>query len=66
MRQGSARGYQQWTVPEDGNYEMEWGGARGGRDLNYGQSHLWGAKITGTFALTKETELSNYHYIAKL
>ena len=57
MRQGSARGYQQWTVPEDGNYEMELGGARGGRDLGGGQYDFWGAKIKGTFALTKETEL---------
>ncbi len=57
MKQGSARGYQQWTVPEDGNYTMELGGARGGRDLGGGQYDFWGAKITGTFALTKETEL---------
>ena len=57
MKQGSARGYQQWTVPEDGNYEMELGGARGGRDLGGGQYDFWGAKIKGTFALTKETEL---------
>ena len=24
----------QWTVPEDGNYQIECGGSRGGRDLN--------------------------------
>ena len=57
MKQGSKRGYQQWTVPEDGNYELELGGARGGRDLGGGQYDFWGAKIKGTFALTKETEL---------
>ena len=58
FKQGDYQGYQVWTVPEDGNYTIEVGGARGGRDLSYGQSNLWGAKITGTFALTKETELS--------
>ena len=58
FKQGDYQGYQVWTVPEDGNYTIEVGGARGGRDLNYGQSNLWGAKMTGTFALTKETELS--------
>ena len=57
MKQGSARGYQQWTVPEDGTYTMELGGARGGRDLGGGQYDFWGAKITGTFELTQETEL---------
>ena len=57
MKQGTKRGYQQWTVPEDGNYEIECGGARGGRDLGGGQYDFWGAKIKGTFALTKETEL---------
>ena len=58
FKQGDYQGYQVWTVPEDGNYTIEVGGARGGRDLSYGQANLWGAKITGTFALTKETELS--------
>ena len=58
FKQGDYQGYQVWTVPEDGNYTIEVGGAGGGRDLSYGQSNLWGAKITGTFALTKETELS--------
>ena len=57
MKQGTKRGYQQWTVPEDGNYEIECGGARGGRDLSGGQYDFWGATIKGTFALTKETEL---------
>ena len=57
MKQGAAQGFQKWTVPEDGNYEIEAGGARGGRDLGSGQYDFWGAKIKGTFALTKETEL---------
>ena len=58
FKQGDYQGYQVWTVPEDGNYVIEAGGARGGRDLNYGQANLWGAVVTGTFALTAETELS--------
>ncbi len=32
FKQGASQGYQKWTVPEDGNYEIECGGARGGRD----------------------------------
>merc|ERR1712025_380497 len=52
-----SQGFQKWTVPEDGNYEIECGGARGGRDLGGGQYDFWGAVIKGTFALTKETEL---------
>ncbi len=54
---GAAQGYQKWTVPEDGTYTIECGGARGGRDLSGGQYDFWGAKIKGDFALTKETEL---------
>ena len=55
--QGSYQGYQLWTVPEDGNYQIEAGGARGGRDYNYGYTDYWGAKITGTFALSKGDQL---------
>ncbi len=55
--QGDHQGYQKWTVPEDGNYEIEAGGARGGRDLNYGQYNIWGAKIKGTFALTQSDQI---------
>ena len=55
--QGTYQGYQLWTVPEDGNYTIEAGGARGGRDYNYGYTDYWGAKITGTFSLTKGDQL---------
>ena len=58
FKQGDYQGYQVWTVPEDGTYTIEAGGAKGGRDLNYGQTNLWGAKISGQFTLTKGTELS--------
>ena len=57
FQQGSFTGCQKWTIPEDANYEIECGGARGGRDLNYGQYNIWGAKIKGTFALTKGDQL---------
>ena len=55
--QGGYQGYQLWTVPKDGNYQIEAGGAKGGKDLNYGQTNLWGAKISGTFSLTKGDQL---------
>jgi hypothetical protein len=55
--QGSYQGYQLWTVPADGNYQIEAGGARGGRDMSYGYTDYWGAKITGTFSLTKGDQL---------
>jgi len=58
FKQGDYQGYQVWTVPEDGTYTIEAGGAKGGRDLNYGMTNLWGAKISGQFTLTKGTELS--------
>ena len=57
FKQGASQGFQKWTVPEDGTYEIECGGARGGRDLGGGQYDFWGAIIKGDFALTKETEL---------
>ena len=56
--QGGYQGYQLWTVPKDGNYQIEAGGAKGGKDLNYGQTNLWGAKISGQFTLTEGTEIS--------
>ena len=52
FEQGASNGYQKWTVPADGDYEIEAGGARGGRDLNNGQYDFWGAKIKGDFTLT--------------
>ena len=54
---GTSNGYQNWTVPADGDYEIEAGGARGGRDLGGGQYDFWGAKIKGTFSLAKEEVL---------
>ena len=57
FKQGSQTGYQKWTVPEDGTYEIECGGARGGRDYNGGQYDIWGAKIKGDFTLTQGDEL---------
>ena len=50
--QGSYQGYQLWTVPADGNYQIEAGGARGGRDMSYGYTDYWGAKITGCLLYT--------------
>ena len=38
--QGSYQGYQLWTVPADGNYQIEAGGARGGRDMNLSLIHI--------------------------
>ena len=57
FQMGTSQGYQNWTVPADGDYEIEAGGARGGRDLGGGQYDFWGAKIKGTFSLTKEDVL---------
>ncbi len=51
LSNGDHQGYQLWTVPATGSYTIEAGGGRGGRDNNYGNSDVWGAKIKGTFDL---------------
>lgn len=50
---GSFDGYQDWTVPKSGTYDIEAGGARGGRDTNYGITDIWGARMRGKFDLTQ-------------
>jgi len=45
-------GIQEWTVPDSGTYKIEAWGASGGNDKN-GLQHGFGAKIIGTFLLTK-------------
>ena len=57
FKQGASQGFQKWTVPEDATYEIECGGARGGRDLGGGQYDFWGAVIKGDFDLTQGDEL---------
>ena len=49
--QGNSLGYQLWTVPADGTYRITAGGARGGRDTNYGITDIWGATMRGDFEL---------------
>ena len=50
--QGNNLGYQLWTVPgSDGTYRITAGGARGGRDTNYGIADIWGASMRGDFDL---------------
>ena len=49
--QGNNLGYQLWTVPADGTYRITAGGARGGRDTNYGIADIWGASMRGDFDL---------------
>ncbi len=54
----SSSGLQSWTVPGTGTYRIEAGGARGGRDNNYGIADIWGAKIRGEFDLNEGTVLT--------
>ena len=48
----TTQGIQEWTVPMNGTYKIEAWGASGGNDKN-GLQHGFGAKIIGTFLLTK-------------
>ena len=57
LTQGNNTGYQLWTVPADGTYRIEAGGARGGRDTNYGITDIWGATIRGEFDLLAGDQL---------
>ena len=54
---GDHQGYQLWTVPATGTYTIECGGARGGRDNNYGITDIWGATIKGDFDLNQGDKL---------
>ena len=60
FQSGSFTGVQRWTVPATGTYEIEGGGARGGRHSGgnpYNSHDIWGAKITGQFDLTQGEQL---------
>ena len=50
---GPTQGYQRWTVPKDGTYTIEAGGAAGGKDLNTSFARAFGANIKGNFTLLK-------------
>ena len=52
FKQGDHQGYQLWTIPKDGNYKIEAGGARGGK-ANNGYQDYYGATVEGTFTFTK-------------
>ena len=54
---GTHQGYQLWTVPASATYTIEAGGARGGRDTNYGITDIWGATIKGDFDLNQGDKL---------
>lgn len=54
---GSLQGYQRWTVPKDGIYRIEAGGAAGGKDPNTSLARAFGATIIGDFTLVKEQVL---------
>ena len=51
-------GNQYWQIPGAGTYRITAGGARGGRDNNYGQSDIYGATIRGDFDLEAGTTLA--------
>ena len=54
---GDHQGYQLWTVPATATYSIEAGGARGGKDTNYGITDIWGATIKGEFDLQQGQKL---------
>jgi hypothetical protein len=54
---GPTQGYQRWTVPVDGIYEIEAGGAAGGKDPNTSFQRAYGALVKGRFQLAKEQVL---------
>ena len=55
---GSYTGYQVWTAPATGNYQIQAYGATGGYSACYGPSGGQPANMTGTFALTLGTKLT--------
>jgi len=54
---GTHGGYQLWTIPATATYTIEVGGARGGRDTNYGIADVWGATMKGDFDLVQGNKL---------
>lgn len=54
IKQGASQGYQRWTVPVDGVYTIEAGGAAGGKDPNTSVARAYGATIRGNFTLLKD------------
>ncbi|GAB5389658.1 MAG: hypothetical protein Alpg2KO_26260 [Alphaproteobacteria bacterium] len=57
--QGTYQGYQLWTVPETGNYQITVAGARGGLgDSNNANYRGDGRVVRGTFALTEGQQLT--------
>ena len=57
LSQGDHQGKLLWTVPSGGDYTIEAGGARGGRDNCYGIADIWGAVMKGTFTLAQGDQL---------
>jgi len=55
--QGAFQGYQRWTVPANGTYKIEAGGAAGGKDLNTAAARAYGAVVSGDFVLTEGQQL---------
>ena len=51
------QGYQQWTIPETGNYQITAYGAAGGKDAETQYKNGRGAWTQGNFDLTKGTQL---------
>ena len=53
-----ARGYQVWTVPDTGTYEIEAAGSRSGLNQYAGNGFSYGAIIRGRFTLNKGDKLT--------
>jgi len=55
---GTYTGYQVWSVPITGTYQIQCYGATGGSSIYYGPAGGQPANITGTFALTQGSKLT--------